>query len=223
MIWLLTVGLCVMLATLLAKTWRVFRVFINESLRRVQITNLYLAAVISGLLVVPLVLVVVWTAIGGLEAEYRVESTDILTENYYECHADTSDVVLASLLISYVGVLVISGAVFAYFIRDVTYLLYNESRYIGYALYTMLVFGILGIALQASGVVSREGLFIIRSCLLMGGTLIMVLVLFLPKIYFMAMGYKKDYSTDVSMLEVRTHASPVSGSANIATTSSSSQ
>jgi hypothetical protein len=119
-----------------------------------------------------------------------------------------------------VGALVISGAVFAYFIRDVTYLLYNESRYIGYALYTMLVFGILGIALQASGVVSREGLFIIRSCLLMGGTLIMVLVLFLPKIYFMAMGYRKDYSTDVSLVGARNQ--PVSGSTNKTTTTASS-
>lgn len=200
MVWVLIVGVCVMLATLLAKTWRVFRVFLNKSLQVMRISNLYLAAVISGLLVLPVGLLVVWTALGGVEAEYRVESADILTENYYSCQADTEDVVFASLLVGYIGVLAISGAVFAYFIRDVTYLLYNESRYIGYALYTMLVFGILGIALQASGAVSREGLFIIRSCLLMGGTLIMVLVLFLPKLYFMMMGYSKDQSTSASML-----------------------
>jgi 7 transmembrane sweet-taste receptor of 3 GCPR len=122
MTWLLSLGLVIIVAVLLAKTWRVFRVFMNKKFVMVTITNAYLLAMVSGLLVVPLVLLIVWTALGGLQAELKVVSADTLTDNYMECYAGTTDIVFISLMAGYIALMVLACSVLAYRVRKVSWM-----------------------------------------------------------------------------------------------------
>eukprot|EP00013_Stygamoeba_regulata_P021002 CAMPEP_0177652202 /NCGR_PEP_ID=MMETSP0447-20121125/12985_1 /TAXON_ID=0 /ORGANISM="Stygamoeba regulata, Strain BSH-02190019" /LENGTH=724 /DNA_ID=CAMNT_0019155393 /DNA_START=274 /DNA_END=2448 /DNA_ORIENTATION=+ len=192
MVWLLTLGSLLVVATLLAKTWRVLRVFINRKLREVKITNLYLAGVVLALLAPALILLVVWTAMGGLEAELVEISQDDLSQNYYECYADTKAKVFIALLLVYGGLLLLSGAVAAFMVRRVEYLLYNESKFIAASIYTVLIVGVILVALQASGAVSREALYLLRTALILGCMLLVVLFMFAAKIYYVASGKNRN-------------------------------
>jgi uncharacterized membrane protein len=80
----------------------------------------------------------------------------------------------------------------------VTFVLYNESRYIGYSVYTMLLLGVLVIALQASGAVDRTAIFVIRSMIVIGGTILVVGFIFVPKIVYSAMGAQQDHGTSLT-------------------------
>mmetsp|Transcript_2222 Transcript_2222/g.7051 ORF Transcript_2222/g.7051 Transcript_2222/m.7051 type:complete len:761 (+) Transcript_2222:83-2365(+) len=183
-VWLLTVGGCLILAALSAKTWRVFRVFLNKKLVEVRLSDLYIAGVVLALMVVPLILLIVWTAMGGLEAELVVVDADDLSQNYYECYADTKAKVFVGILLAYGGILLLVTAVMAFLVRNVQYVMYNESKYLALSVYTLLFTGVIVIALQASGAVDREAMFVLRSLLIIGCILLAILFLFAPKVYY---------------------------------------
>mmetsp|Transcript_24631 Transcript_24631/g.61801 ORF Transcript_24631/g.61801 Transcript_24631/m.61801 type:complete len:152 (+) Transcript_24631:328-783(+) len=66
----------------------------------------------------------------------------------------------------------------------------HETRYLGYALFTMVLFGVLGVVLQASGAVERVSMYTLRSLLIVFGTLITVLLLLVSKVYYMVTNVK---------------------------------
>jgi tellurite resistance protein TehA-like permease len=62
--------------------------------------------------------------------------------------------------------------------------MYNDSKYLALSVYTLLCVGVIVVAIQASGAVEREALFVLRSLLIIGCTMIIVLFLFAPKVYY---------------------------------------
>jgi 7 transmembrane sweet-taste receptor of 3 GCPR len=225
MTWLLTIGVSLIMATLCSKTFRVFRVFRNRRLQQRAITNADVLLMVAALNVVPLLLLIVWTALGGLQAEMVIVSDDILSENYWQCDVDTQAIVFVSLLLSYVGVLLVAAAVIAFLVRNVRFLLYNESKYIALSIYTLIVFGALIIGIQASGAIDREANYVIRTILLLACTLLIMAFLFAPKIWFVAAGKAAEASTKGSLYTESSNrdarATPALASPWLATTSTS--
>jgi len=74
--------------------------------------------------------------------------------------------------------------VMAFLVRNVQYVMYNESKYLALSVYTLLFTGVIVIALQASGAVDREAMFVLRSLLIIGCILLAILFLFAPKVYY---------------------------------------
>jgi hypothetical protein len=62
--------------------------------------------------------------------------------------------------------------------------MYNESKYLVLSVYTLLCMGVIVVAIQASGAVERDALFVLRSLLIIGSVLLVVLFLFAPKVYY---------------------------------------
>mmetsp|Transcript_15534 Transcript_15534/g.46544 ORF Transcript_15534/g.46544 Transcript_15534/m.46544 type:complete len:100 (-) Transcript_15534:526-825(-) len=54
----------------------------------------------------------------------------------------------------------------------------------------MVLFGVLGVVLQASGAVERVSMYTLRSLLIVFGTLITVLLLLVSKVYYMVTNVK---------------------------------
>jgi 7 transmembrane sweet-taste receptor of 3 GCPR len=172
--WILSTGFVLMYGTLFARTWRIFKVFVNKKvcyvsfsedrvarvaileellhlshythssppfispspssrvqLRMVKVDNLQLLAIVGGMLAIQWLLLVLWTAIDRREAHVVVVDEHRPFYNYPECDISTVDIVFLSLIGAYWLVIMLAGMLVVFRVRNVSYVLYNESRLIG--------------------------------------------------------------------------------------------
>mmetsp|Transcript_43184 Transcript_43184/g.109073 ORF Transcript_43184/g.109073 Transcript_43184/m.109073 type:complete len:734 (+) Transcript_43184:161-2362(+) len=193
--WLLCCGFVLIFGTMVMKTWRIRRVFHNPKLKRVEITNLYLMACVGTMLAVQLLLLVLWTAIDARSVTMKVVDPDRPVLDELECSWSTVDIVFASLIAAYWSVIILTGLVLAFLIRSVTYTLYNESKLIAFSVYNMFFFILLILIIEVVPIDDQQTVFIVRSLALILATFITVMVLFVPKVYYVLSNKSRDSGT----------------------------
>jgi len=140
-LWLLPVGLVLILAPMLTKNFRVWRIVSrSNSFKRIRITNTQLAAFVGGCLAVQLALSAVWTAV---EPPTGRDVLDGFPEAHYECHVSLP-FLLAN--VAYLLVLVLACLVLSFLTRDVM-TDFNESRVLAFLVYNFLVMGVIMVLL----------------------------------------------------------------------------
>ncbi|RDD43844.1 Gamma-aminobutyric acid type B receptor subunit 2 [Trichoplax sp. H2] len=188
-IWLLCYGFTLAFGSLFAKTWRVYRIFANKTSKIIAIKDWHLITTVANLLVVDIVIFIVWTSVDELQGTISTITTiddpndpdiRIQTDLHY-CTCRYFPVWLG-IVCGYKFLLLIFGSFLAFETRRVNMKVLNDSKFIGFSIYNVSVFCLLGV-LSSIAVGNQETLnYCLRSgCIIVCTTVTMIMV-FLPKV-----------------------------------------
>lgn len=210
-IWLAGVGFIGVFAPLLAKTFRLWRILTNQSLKGLEITNAEVA-LYSLLLMAPEVIIfIIWSAADPPEPT-PIYNADISFK--VVCRSDVNDLWIA-LITGYQLIVLFVGLILAYLTRNLT-TLFNESTYIGYSIVVMLGAAILAPVQFTNG--SGPDSILVLQCV---QVLLYGLVIYFicwPKFFRIVRGENPD----ISNIMLHTGRSGTSGSHATAGTSNDS-
>ncbi|KAJ3211743.1 hypothetical protein HDU67_004325 [Dinochytrium kinnereticum] len=159
--WLLVMAFSVTVSALLAKNWRVYRIFREKYSVDMTISDTNVLQVCAGLVIVDVIILALWTIIDPPKPTL-VSYTE--TSNFWTCRSTNNLINWAfiSFLIFYSSTLMGFGVFLAYSTRNVKSQ-YNESQHIAYTIYTMVVLSMISIPLSYLDVIGVEGQYIFRS------------------------------------------------------------
>lgn len=183
-IWIVAIGFFLMFGALLAKTWRIMRIFTSKNLRVFQITDLNLLVVLTAGMTLLIVLLVLYSTVAKPFAIAKVgDALRPATTTQMQCTFEnkTANFVILILLGVFFVFIVCFGAYLSARIWKVPKKQFNESRAIAFCMYNLLIFGVLTIALQASSALSTYPMFIARTVLITASTAFTIVALFAPK------------------------------------------
>ena len=163
-VWLGLIGYSLVMANLLVKTWRIYRIFDTTKLRTRSISNAYLFKGVGGMLVLQLVWLLALTAYDPLQPQIQVigvpngiverggllqslDSSDGLSDEKNPRHTvyafercsgtrPAFQSTMLAICISVNALYIVAGSILAYRTRNVLSA-FNESRYIAVAMYNL--------------------------------------------------------------------------------------
>lgn len=185
-IWLLAIGFGLIMGNLLAKTYRIFKIFTN-----VQITNLILKdtdllkfSVV--ILSIEVALLCVYCFVSGTPRPVNIQSTSDSLLLIIQCAVPSSFVQLFGQIsiLTFNGLLILCGVVIAYVSRNVESS-FNESKYIAITVYIYLLVIIILLPLyytagDSGSSVNRQ--YILRNISVLAAMYFTLVALFVPKI-----------------------------------------
>jgi hypothetical protein len=184
--WLAGVGFVLMFSALLTKTWRVWRIFHEHSLKMIKLTNLYLLRIMAVALSIEIVVLTIWSAAFTPQVETIAVDVTRPILNYRTCSNNVS-LPFAIVLIVYKGILIVGGVVLGFWSRKIRSE-YNESKFILIAMYNIVFAGLILLVLYAIQLEDRHIDFLIRSIAILWGVTATLCILLIPKIYYVATG-----------------------------------
>ena len=198
-LWLGAIGYAIVMGALLAKNYRIWRIFDNDKLRSRVITNrelLYFSAVIVGIEMLLMGILM----IDRPTPKILISGSSTLY-HYQACQTNNTlfQKVMTGVLFAYNGLLVFIGSLLAFKTRKVVSS-FNESKFIAVSMYNMLISGVVLAPIyfttgDSRGVASR--LYIIRSLACLFATVITMTALFGPKIrQLLNNSGKEDHTTN---------------------------
>ena len=196
--WLLGMGFVICFGALFAKTFRVMRIFGSKSLTVFRISNGQLLLGLGALVLVEAVLLAIWSGTSKARSYTYVVDIDRPSLNQWKCRSERSDKVMLGLLLAYNFGLALAAVWVSYRVWSIKAKMYNESRAIGFAMYNMICFGILGVALQLSNALNPTAMFVVRSAIILLSTFVTVIVLFGSKVLHLIRTSGRDYATSTN-------------------------
>ncbi len=184
--WLAGVGFVLMFSALLTKTWRVWRIFHEHSLKMIKLTNMYLLRIMAAALTIEIIVLAVWSGAFTPQMETIVLDENRPVLNYRTCTTDNS-LPFAIVLIIYKALLILAGVVLGFWSRKIRSE-YNESKFILIAMYNITFAALILLVLFAIGISDRYIDFLIRSIAILWGVTATLCILLIPKIYYVATG-----------------------------------
>ncbi len=184
--WLSGVGFVLMFSALLTKTWRVWRIFHEHSLKMIKLTNYYLLRIMAVALAIEIIILVVWSAAFTPHVETIVVDEFRPINNYRTC-VSSNTMPFAVVLIIYKAALIIGGVVLGFWSRKIRSE-YNESKFILIAMYNITFATLILLVLFAIQIGDRYIDFLIRSIAILWGVTATLAILLIPKIYYVATG-----------------------------------
>ncbi|KAJ3102405.1 Metabotropic glutamate receptor 3 [Phlyctochytrium bullatum] len=144
--WLLSIGFGLVWGNILAKGFRIFRVFNNTSGRSIVISNFSILLQSGAIVLVEVVLSLIYTFYKGPKPVLRSGQT----QHEWTCQTEDSTVEMGLLgaFIAYNAILVILGIIIAALTRKV-HSDYNESQLLGYSTFTFAIATLVTIPLFA--------------------------------------------------------------------------
>ena len=180
-LWMAIVGVFLSLAPLVAKTWRVVAIWRSASLlQRKMIRNRHLFAFVALAMLVPLVVLTVWTAVDPNLA-VRIDHSPEQPDYQVKCTNGNMSTYMG-ILIAYLGFLFISAAFLAFLTRNV-YTEFNEARHISLVLYNGTMLACIFLPLIFFLTEDPTSNFLIEFGSVTAWTYLIVLLLFGPKLY----------------------------------------
>jgi len=201
---LLVLGLDMFLVPLIVKNFRLLILFRRAASLKVSIMPVWHLVVFVGALLVPdIVTLIVWSAAYPQRA-VLVQPNLYFAVNWFTfCSStpnptartisfSTADIAFVGTVGAYQGALLIVGIVITFLLRKVPSE-FNESRYIGYAIYSH-AFCLLLLLIVWQALPLQEWYFaaIAREVVLLWALFVSVSLIFLPKIYFVLTNRKSD-------------------------------
>lgn len=171
---------------MLAKTWRIYKIFRNVSVTSLVIRDTDLL-IFSGVVVLgEVILLCIYCFVSGLVRPVVLQSKSDSLLQYVQCRAPSSSIQLGLLiaLFAYNVILVVAGVIIAYLTRNVDSA-FNESKYIGFTMYVYLLSAIILTPLyytagDSQSSISRQ--FILRIIGVVLSMYFSLFALFVPKI-----------------------------------------
>jgi len=171
-----SMSLSLILANISVKTWRIWKIFDNKALKRVQIQDFQLVGMTASLLAFEAIIFIAWAATDPPKP--YVNFGDWICFSPLGKNYDFA-------LKGYKILLIIGNAFLAYSVRTVKLNQFNESLHIAFSIYNILVVFVLVTILELN-INKLKPTFIISSC----GTLIIMVgilaTLFAPKLWMIA-------------------------------------
>ncbi len=186
--WLAGVGFVLLFSALLTKTWRVWRIFHERSLKMIKLTNSYLLKIMAVALGIEIVVLTIWSAVFTPQAETVVVDINRPLLDYRTC-SSTGSLPFAIILIVYKAFLIVAGVVLGFWSRKIRSE-YNESKFILIAMYNITFSALILLVLFAIQLNDRYIDFLIRSIAILWGVTATLCILLIPKIYYVATGSK---------------------------------
>ena len=185
-VWIGAIGFALIMGNLLAKTYRIFKIFTNVRVSSVAITDADLLKFSGGIILFEVLLLSIYTFAKGLPDAVLKDSTTQTLYRFISCEvSDSSFQTIMTIAILVINALfVLFGVVIAYLTRNVDSS-FNESKYIALTMYVYLLSGLIFLAIyftsgDGSGSVFRQ--YLARS---LGGVIAMIFTiasLFGPKL-----------------------------------------
>lgn len=182
----LVLGLTLIIANLLAKNWRIYRIFSNSSAYALRISDVDLMLFNIVLLTLTLIQLFVYSYAGGAVRPVVFWSEENRFYAYANCVCPSEGFQLARVILWYVyfGILFVATAVLGFLTRKVRYG-YNESGVIATIVYIYICIGIVFIPLyytQGSSADSQQTRVVLHSVALAVLMFATLTILFAPKI-----------------------------------------
>eukprot|EP00004_Rigifila_ramosa_P016937 TRINITY_DN406_c0_g1_i4.p1 TRINITY_DN406_c0_g1~~TRINITY_DN406_c0_g1_i4.p1 ORF type:complete len:2538 (+),score=464.25 TRINITY_DN406_c0_g1_i4:68-7681(+) len=130
--WVPPLAFTLVYGPLFAKTWRIYRIFNNPSLKTIVITNTELCLKLFMLLLIDVVLVALWFSESSPAPMLKFHDASV----FATCSSSSKSIYPALLFAEKFGLLIF-GAVLAFQTRSVRSA-FNESKYIAFTLYNQL-------------------------------------------------------------------------------------
>jgi len=183
--WLLAIGFGLTYGAMFARIYRIGQIFLVKSLTVFKVTNMMIIPIVAAILAVEIVVLSIWTLVSRGTAELVEEAPFIHSDDYITCANSTTDTIFFAVLMAFNAGVLVYGLYWIYKIWRLKSALYNESRVIGFAVYNLTFFIIIIIIIQMFGSSDREVAFILRSLCLVLGPFISILLLLVPRMYYM--------------------------------------
>jgi ABC-type branched-subunit amino acid transport system substrate-binding protein len=180
--WLFNLGFGMMFANLLAKTWRIWRIFTYKKLKALKIPNIQLLKVVAILVSVEIIVLVIWSAAFTPVVEYIQPDPLRPALDYTQCSRE-GETPFVIILIVYNGGLIIAGVILGIWARKVVSE-YNESKYVLISMYLLTFAGLILLIVYSINITDRVVDTIIRSAAILFGVFSTVTILFMPKVHF---------------------------------------
>ncbi|KAJ3091755.1 hypothetical protein HK102_013522 [Quaeritorhiza haematococci] len=187
-IWIPLIGFALTMGPMLAKTFRIWKIFENAAIRSRHLLNKHLL-VMSGVVIgIEVLLLAIWTGVDPVRPVVSESGVDAsILYSYEKCYGNSGPFQNAMLAVIavYNMLLLLFGSFLSYKTRNV-HSTFNESRYIGYSMYNLTLCGgvLLPIYLyigEGPGWVVRT--YIIRSLATLFAITACMIILFGPKVY----------------------------------------
>ena len=179
--WVAGLAFSLVYSNLLAKTFRIWRIFDNQQLRKRHITDKELL-IFSGILMgIEVVILVVMTIVDRpfVGLEYDPKKPD---QAYLVCKTDSP--IFLYIQYAYAGTLMLVGSILAFKTRRID-LRFRESKYIGFCIYNIMFSGIVIIPIIST--VEENGFVkaLFRVIVSLFVVITTFLALFIPKLMYM--------------------------------------
>ncbi|EDO38348.1 predicted protein [Nematostella vectensis] len=205
--WLLPTGFTLAFGAMFAKTYRVYRIFTNNELKKElgPISNRCLALRLFVYWMGNAILLVAWQLIDPLysievlaqEKESSSNNHDTIHLIYsHECHSTYYQRWVISLL-TYQGALLVFGMFLSFETRHVHIEGLNDSRSIGIAVYNVFMFSSLAVCIEYF-VTDKQRRLLFGRLIIFGCTTFTIALLFLPKIIYLRKNRRvsNDFTTN---------------------------
>jgi len=178
--WFFCLGFSLAFAALFAKTWRIHKIYLSAmDFQNKPISPVQLMGIMALAMAPTIILLALWSGIHPLGPE-TIEDDTNSDKLILQCQSD-NQWVWQGCLIAVNGILVLYSCYVTIITRKIR-LMFNESRYIGLAIYNVAVFATVGIALGAGLENNLEAWYAILCGTILAGTILMILVLFMSKL-----------------------------------------
>ena len=172
----LSVGFTLAVSSLVVKTWRIARIFDRRKIRVRVITDRTLLVPVAAVVTIDLVLNCIWLGVDPLLPSDFVSSSNALL--HYTACSSTNTLLWYSLMFVPKGMLLAYGVVLASQVRNVP-VAFNESKWIGLAVYNIAFCSIILLAILLLLTGSPASVYVIRSigviwCVLATGGLMLL-------------------------------------------------
>jgi ABC-type branched-subunit amino acid transport system substrate-binding protein len=147
-IWIPPVAFVVMLAPLLAKTWRLVRIFSLKDFRVEPIALSTLVLIVAMLTTVQVIICIFWISLGTVKAGV-INDLHNAKHSYVVCETNRVNRIASYVTFGYNGLLILTGCYLAFRVRKLPKD-FNESLWIVRAIYNTLLFAGLNIILGYS-------------------------------------------------------------------------
>lgn len=200
--WLYSVGFVITVTSLMVKTYRVIKIFDNQELRKVRITDSQLFGTIFLFVIVDMIILASWTITDPLVSKLTIDSTDSFgnpTESHRMCSTNSSGYVVAVLL--YHLIILLGSSYVAFYARMIPSS-FHESKWINISMISYLQIYIMGVPGIAAVYNIPEARFFMMSIVIWVSTLVRVLVIFVPKMIALHIhGDIDDLSDEVAQFQ----------------------
>lgn len=183
--WSLLLGFSLLFVPLCAKTWRVYKLFADKSLRIIVITNTQVFITVCITIVPLLALMCALTIVYPSDMVRVVLDINAPYHDYYSCPTNTASTGLMATIMTLGALIMLSGMIFAILVWNIPYRVYNESKYIAFAIYNVAIFAILMCIVQLGLDISHIAKYRIFSSLLIVSNLITVMAIMIHKLVYL--------------------------------------
>jgi ABC-type branched-subunit amino acid transport system substrate-binding protein len=149
-IWLPPISFLLIIAPLMAKTWRLWKIFSLTDLKVVAVPLRTLILMVSALILVQVIICIFWISFGTVQTQV-VNDINNKTVAYLLCKTNEANRISSYVTYGYIGMVILWGCYLTFKIRKLPKD-FNESKWIGRTLYNIFLFAgliiILGYALS---------------------------------------------------------------------------